>query len=67
MYGLGNIRDERLHRTFQQQKVQWMKPAQTKDDEWFNLMVLHQNRAIHHPKNSIHENMLESFLNLVVW
>jgi len=44
LYGLGNIRDERLHRTFKSQKVEMLRPSEDKE-EWFNLMVLHQNRS----------------------
>ncbi len=43
LYGLGNIRDERLYRTFQQKKVKLMRPVEDKDN-WFNIFVLHQNR-----------------------
>lgn len=43
LYGLGNIRDERLYRTFQQKKVRLMRPIEAQD-EWFNIMVIHQNR-----------------------
>lgn len=43
LYGLGNIRDERLYRTFIQKKVQFMRPVEAQE-KWFNLFVLHQNR-----------------------
>ena len=66
LYGLGNIRDERLYRTFQQKNVRWVKP--TADPEhWFNLFVFHQNRAAHSPKNYIQEVMLDRCLDLVIW
>ena len=41
--GLGNIRDERLHRTFLKNMVKLYRPKEDKDD-WFNIFVLHQNR-----------------------
>ncbi|KAL4272998.1 hypothetical protein GQ457_13G003060 [Hibiscus cannabinus] len=48
LYGLGNIRDERLNRMFQTpQAVQWMRPEPQEGCEvsdWFNILVLHQNR-----------------------
>jgi double-strand break repair protein MRE11 len=66
LYGLGNIRDERLYRTFQQQKVRMMRPVEERDS-WFNIMILHQNRAAHSPKNYIHEVFLEEWLDMVVW
>jgi double-strand break repair protein MRE11 len=43
LYGLGNIRDERLHRTFRRKNVRMLRPRQDAS-QWFNLMVLHQNR-----------------------
>ncbi|KAM9953986.1 hypothetical protein ACTFIR_009101 [Dictyostelium discoideum] len=66
IYGLGNIRDERLHRTFQKQSVKLMRPMESKD-EWFNILVLHQNRVAHNPKNYVHEKMIESFIDFVLW
>jgi len=42
LYGLGGMRDERLHRTFLQKKVKMLRPVQ--EDSWFNLLILHQNR-----------------------
>ena len=38
-------------------------------DEWFNLMVLHQNRVAHtaNAKNYIKESYLARFLDFVVW
>lgn len=81
IYGLGNIRDERLHRMFFQKKgtihttqlfpyyamtVKFMRPREATDD-WFNVMLLHQNRVAHSPKNFIPEQMLENFLDLIIW
>ena len=45
LYGLGNIRDERLYRTFLRKNVKMLRPRQNMDD-WFNLFVLHQNRCL---------------------
>ena len=41
IYGLGSIRDERLHRIFLNEKVKVLRPEQDKDD-WFNIFVIHQ-------------------------
>ena len=43
LYGLGNIRDERLYHTFERKKVTMVRPEE-EPDSWFNLLVLHQNR-----------------------
>lgn len=66
LYGLGSIRDERLHRTFREKNVKMLRPAEDKDD-WFNVFVLHQNRAKHGPTNYIPEQFLDDFLDLIVW
>lgn len=66
LYGLGGIRDERLHRTFLQKRVKMMRPADT-DDSWFSMLILHQNRVPHGPTNYIPETFLDDFLDLVVW
>lgn len=66
-YGLGNIRDERLNRSWTSNKVKFIVPEEGTDD-WFNIFVLHQNRDYGRgKKNCIHEHMLPDFLDLVVW
>ncbi|MES1922271.1 Dynein heavy chain 3, axonemal [Bonamia ostreae] len=45
VYGLGSIKDERLHRLFLDRKVKFSRPAEDKED-WFNIFVIHQNRFI---------------------
>ena len=75
LYGLGNIRDERLYRQFSSQKVKMLRPATTNNDgqfsatgcEWFNLMLFHQNRIAHGPTGYIPEEFLDDSLDLVVW
>ncbi|TPX73606.1 hypothetical protein CcCBS67573_g05115 [Chytriomyces confervae] len=66
VYGMGNIRDERLFRTFTSKKVRMFRPKEDKDD-WFNVFVLHQNRVKRGPTNYIPESFLPDFLHLVVW
>jgi len=41
LYGLGCIRDERLHRLFQQQHVNILRPRED-PQSWFNLFTIHQ-------------------------
>lgn len=43
LYGLGSCRDERLHRLFRKGKVKFLRPSE-EEGEWFNILVLHQNR-----------------------
>ena len=66
LYGLGSIRDERLHRMFLHKNVHMLRPKE-QAEEWFNLFVLHQNHAKHGPKNYIPEQFLDDFLDLVFW
>ncbi|KAL8830699.1 MAG: hypothetical protein Q9191_001281 [Dirinaria sp. TL-2023a] len=66
LYGMSNVRDERLFRTFKDGKVKFFQPGTQKDD-WFNLMSVHQN---HHPYTDtgyLPEEFLPEFLDLVVW
>ncbi|XP_048498670.2 double-strand break repair protein MRE11 isoform X2 [Beta vulgaris subsp. vulgaris] len=71
LYGLGNIRDERLNRMFQTpHAVQWIRPEEQEGcqvSDWFNILVLHQNRIKTNPKNAINEHFLPQFLDFVVW
>lgn len=41
LYGMGCIRDERLHRLFEQGKVKIVKPRE-ETGSWFNLFTIHQ-------------------------
>ncbi|KAL7746139.1 meiotic recombination [Sorochytrium milnesiophthora] len=66
LYGLGNVRDERLHRTFLKGNVKMLRPRED-PDAWFNLMVFHQNRVPHGKTNFIPESFLDPFLHLVLW
>jgi double-strand break repair protein MRE11 len=43
LYGMSNIRDERLFRTFSSEKVTFFQPSVQRGD-WFNIMSVHQNQ-----------------------
>lgn len=64
LYGLSYIHDGRLARLFEESKVVLERPE---TGEWFNLMVLHQNRADRGPKNFLPEKILPEFINLFLW
>lgn len=66
LYGLSHIHDNRLARLFRDSKVTMQQPD-ARSGEWFNVMVLHQNRADRGPKNYVPEEILPEFLDLVVW
>ena len=36
-------------------------------DDWFNIMVVHQNHAKHGDTNYLPEAFLDRFLDLVIW
>jgi double-strand break repair protein MRE11 len=66
LYGMSNVRDERLFRTFRDGKVKFFKPGVQQSD-WFNLMAVHQNHHAHTETGYLPENFLPEFLDLVVW
>jgi double-strand break repair protein MRE11 len=51
--------------------VKWIRPGSSDEKtplaNWFNLMLIHQNRVSHAPKNSISERHLPNWMDLVVW
>lgn len=72
LYGLGWIRDQRLHQMMASKgNVKWIRPGSSDEKtplaNWFNLMLIHQNRVSHAPKNSISERHLPNWMDLVVW
>lgn len=66
LYGMSNVRDERMFRTFRDQKVKFFQPGTQKDD-WFNLMSVHQNHHAYTETGYLPENFLPSFMDLVIW
>ncbi|KAI9874962.1 MAG: meiotic recombination [Pleopsidium flavum] len=66
LYGMSNVRDERLFRTFRDGKVKFFQPGTQKND-WFNLMSVHQNHHAYTETGYLPENFLPEFLDLVVW
>uniref|UniRef100_A0A1Y1N0S8 Mre11 DNA-binding domain-containing protein n=1 Tax=Photinus pyralis TaxID=7054 RepID=A0A1Y1N0S8_PHOPY len=64
IYGLSHIKDERLGRLFRDKKVLMKRPQ---GEDWFNILVLHQNRAARGAKNYIPETCIPSFIDLVIW
>jgi double-strand break repair protein MRE11 len=66
LYGMSNVRDERLFRTFRDGKVKFFRPSVQQSD-WFNLMSVHQNRHAHSETGYLPETFLPDFLDLVIW
>ena len=66
LYGMSNVRDERLFRTFRDGKVKFFQPGTQKQD-WFNLMSVHQNHHAYTETGYLPENFLPDFIDLVIW
>lgn len=64
LYGMGNVRDERLHRSFRDGQVKFQRPI---NGNWFNMLVFHQNHAQHTFTSSIPEAFLPLFLDFILW
>ncbi|GJQ08358.1 hypothetical protein GpartN1_g149.t1 [Galdieria partita] len=68
LYGLGNIRDERLYATWHDEgKVTWLRPQVSDLSNWFHMFVFHQNRGQKGGSHIAFEELFPSFLDLVVW
>ncbi|OQN97373.1 hypothetical protein B0A48_16437 [Cryoendolithus antarcticus] len=66
LFGLSNVRDERIFRTFRDGNVKFFRP-QTTQDEWFNILSVHQNHHAYTDTGYLPENFLPDFLDLVIW
>ncbi|KAI5197740.1 DNA repair exonuclease [Aureobasidium subglaciale] len=66
LYGMSNVRDERMFRTFRDQKVKFYQPG-TQTGDWFNLMSVHQNHHAYTETGYLPENFLPSFMDLIIW
>ncbi|KAF4344821.1 double-strand break repair MRE11 [Fusarium beomiforme] len=66
LFGLSNVRDERMFRTFRDHKVKWFRPNIQMGD-WFNMLAVHQNHHAHTATSYLPENVLPDWLDLVVW
>ncbi|KEF54022.1 double-strand break repair protein MRE11 [Exophiala aquamarina CBS 119918] len=66
LYGLSNVRDERLYRTFRDGNVVFHRPS-TQMKDWYNLICVHQNHHAHTETSYLPENFLPDFLDLVIW
>ena len=66
LYGMSNVRDERLFRTFRDGNVRFFQPNVHKD-EWFNLASVHQNHHAYTESGYLPESFLPEFLDLIIW
>ncbi|KAK4686796.1 double-strand break repair protein MRE11, partial [Tremellales sp. Uapishka_1] len=69
MYGVGNVKDARMHYELRANRVKMFMPeaGEVKEDDWFNMLLVHQNRVKHGPQQSVPEGMFDDSIKLVVW
>ncbi|TDL14993.1 DNA repair exonuclease [Rickenella mellea] len=65
LYGIGNVKDARMHFELRSNRVRMFMPRDKQD--WFNIMLVHQNRVAHGPQEYVPEAMFDNSINLVVW
>ncbi|KAJ3563348.1 hypothetical protein NP233_g9002 [Leucocoprinus birnbaumii] len=65
MYGVGNVKDQRMHFELRSNRVRMYMPKNK--DDWFNLLLVHQNRVKHGPQEFVPEGMFDDSIGLVVW
>lgn len=47
LYGMGNIRDDRFMYEMSNRRINLYRPkGEQEEDEWFNIMLVHQNRLV---------------------
>lgn len=66
LFGLSNVRDERIFRTFRDHHVTFFRPTAQAGD-FFNLLTVHQNHHAHTATSYLPENTLPDWMDLVVW
>ncbi|KAM3424058.1 Double-strand break repair protein [Cercospora zeina] len=66
LYGMSNVRDERLFRTFRDEQVKFYQPSRQTGD-WFNIMSVHQNHHAYTETSYLPEKFLPNFMDLIIW
>ncbi|WWC95289.1 DNA repair protein (mre11) [Kwoniella sp. B9012] len=69
LYGVGNVKDARMHYELRSNRVKMYMPegGDVAEDDWFNILLIHQNRVKHGPQQSVPEGMFDDSIRLVVW
>ncbi|KZP22232.1 DNA repair exonuclease [Athelia psychrophila] len=65
LYGVGNVKDARMHFELRSNRVRMYMPKNK--DDWFNVLLIHQNRVKHGPQESVPEGMFDDSVDLVIW
>jgi len=67
VFGLGALREERLHRLWREKKVHLMQQPGSARDDWFNIFVIHQNHVKHSETTYVPEESIDKSMDLVFW
>jgi len=67
VFGLGAIREERLHRLWRENKVRLMQQPGEARNDWFNIFVVHQNHVKHTETTYVPEDSIDKSMDLVFW
>ncbi|WOO79406.1 Double-strand break repair protein MRE11 [Vanrija pseudolonga] len=69
LYGVGNVKDQRMHYELRSNRVKMYMPegGEIAEDDWFNILLVHQNRVKHGPQQFVPEGMFDDSIKLVVW
>ncbi|KAI0037063.1 Metallo-dependent phosphatase-like protein, partial [Vararia minispora EC-137] len=65
LYGVGNVKDARMHFELRSNRVRMYMPHDRRD--WFNIMIIHQNRVKHGPQEFVPEGLFDDSIDLVLW
>ncbi|GMM31367.1 MRX complex nuclease subunit [Martiniozyma asiatica (nom. inval.)] len=64
LYGMGNVKEERLMKTMSNGDLTFLEPA---EGDWFSIFALHQNH-VHRPGvKVVEEGSLPPFLDFILW
>ena len=65
------MRDEQLVRALERKEVTIARPVPEQNQEWFNLLAVHQNRAKSSSTatstNAVKETLLPDCMDIVIW
>ncbi|WVO13694.1 DNA repair protein (mre11) [Cryptococcus depauperatus] len=69
LYGCGNVKDSRMHYELRSNRVKMYMPASEDipENDWFNILLVHQNRVKHGPQQFVPEGMFDDSIRLVIW
>jgi hypothetical protein len=56
MYGVGNVKDARMHYELRSNRVKMFMPegGEVGEEDWFNMLLIHQNRSVNQSYSPLH-------------